>query len=356
MDLNRVSAFVRVVHDGSFTAAARALGLPKSSISRSVAQLEQDLGIRLLHRTTRQLHLTDAGSAFYERVSRALGDIDEATAAASDTQSELSGVVRITAPVDLGVWSLAPIVARFVKKHPKIRVEVSLSGRVVDLVAEGFDLAVRAGPLRDSSLIARRVGELQSVPYASPKYLARRGVPKELKDLAQHDCVLFRATNGRATWQLAGKDGALASAEVTGPVVTDDMSFVRKAVLAGSGIGILPTFLCARAEVMGKLVRVLPNWSLNGAVLHIAYPSARFVPQRVVLLREYLVRELGVIGKVCDAQRAAHDSSPPASPEQCDEVKSALKEGRRAARKEAGKAARRAASKASSASLRTHDA
>jgi DNA-binding transcriptional LysR family regulator len=163
MDLNRVSAFVRVVHDGSFTAAARALGLPKSSISRSVAQLEQDLGIRLLHRTTRQLHLTDAGAAFYERVSRALGDIDEATTAASDTQAELSGVVRVTAPVDLGVWSLASIIARFVRKHPKIRVELSLTGRVVDLVAEGFDFAVRAGPLRDSSLIARRVGALESV-------------------------------------------------------------------------------------------------------------------------------------------------------------------------------------------------
>jgi DNA-binding transcriptional LysR family regulator len=337
MDLNRVSAFVRVVHDGSFTAAAKALGLPKSSISRSVAQLEQDLGIRLLHRTTRQLHLSDAGAAFYERVSRALGDIDEATAAASDTQSELSGVVRVTAPVDLGVWSLAPIVARFVKKHPKIRVEVSLSGRVVDLVAEGFDLAVRAGPLRDSLLIARRVGELQSVPYASPKYLARRGVPKELKDLAQHDCVLFRAMNGKATWELAGKDGAIASVEVTGPVTTDDMSFVRKAVLAGCGIGILPTFLCARAEVMGKLVRVLGDWSLNGAVLHIAYPSARFVPQRVAVLREYLIRELGNIGKVCERKRGGFEGDA-AAREVCEKLNSERKERRKAARPSNGAA------------------
>lgn len=298
MDLNRVSAFVRVVHDGSFTAAARTLGLPKSSISRSVAQLEQDLGIRLLHRTTRQLHLTDAGAAFYERVSRALGDIDEATSAAADTQAELSGVVRVTAPVDLGVWALAPIVARFIRKHPKIRVEISLTGRVVDLVAEGFDLAVRAGPLRDSSLIARRIGELHSVPYASPKYLARRGEPKEPSELAQHDCVLFRSTSGKSTWELSRPDAPSASVDVTGPVATDDMSFVRKAVLAGSGIGLLPTFLCARAEDTGRLVRVLPEWELHGgAVLHLAYPSARFVPQRVVVLREYFLRELGKIGK-----------------------------------------------------------
>jgi len=309
MDLNRVSAFVRVVHDGSFTAAAKALGLPKSSVSRSVAQLEQDLGIRLLHRTTRQLHLTDAGTAFYERVSRALGDIDEATNAASDMQAEMSGVVRVTAPVDLGVWSLAPIVARFVRKHPKIRIEVSLTGRVVDLVAEGFDLAVRAGPLRDSSLIARRVGGLESVAYASPKYVARRGVPKELADLAEHECVLFRSTSGRATWSLSREDGTVSSVEVSGPVATDDMSFVRKAVLAGCGIGVLPTFLCARAEVTGTLVRVLPEWSLHGAVLHVAYPSNRFVPQRVAVLRDYLLTALGKIGKECETKRAAHEAN-----------------------------------------------
>jgi DNA-binding transcriptional LysR family regulator len=308
MDLNRVSAFVRVVHDGSFTAAAKSLGLPKSSISRSVAQLEQDLGIRLLHRTTRQLHLTDAGAAYYERVSRALTDIGDATVAASDMQAELSGAVRVTAPVDLGVYALAPIVARFVRKHPKIRVELDLTGRVVDLVAEGFDLAVRAGPLRDSSLIARRIGDLQSAAYASPKYLARRGEPKKLADLTTHDCVLFRPTDGKATWDLTQVDGTKASVTVTGPVATDDMSFVRAAVMAGCGVGFLPTFLCARAENSGRVIRVLPDWALNGAVLHLAYPSSRFVPQRVVVLRDFLLEALGRIGKECKTQVAAHDA------------------------------------------------
>ena len=313
MDLNRVSAFVHVVHDGSFTAAARSLGLPKSSISRSVAQLEQDLGVRLLHRTTRQLHLTDAGAAFFDRVSRALNDIDEATVAASDTQTELSGPVRVTAPVDLGVWSLAPILARFSRQHPKIRIDMQLSGRVVDLVAEGFDLAVRAGPLRDSSLIARRVGELESVAYASPKYLKRRGVPKTLEDLADHDCVLFRSATGKARWELTHDDGNVGAVDVTGSITTDDMSFVRSAVMSGCGVGLLPAFLCARAEQRGRVVRLLPQWSLDGAVLHLAYPSSRFVPQRVVVLREFLLRELGEIGKKCEvveaAQRASRRSS-----------------------------------------------
>ena len=309
MDLNRVSAFVRVVHDGSFTAAARSLRLPKSSISRSVAQLEQDLGIRLLHRTTRQLHLTDAGAAFFERVSRALSDIDDATVAASDTQAELSGTVRVTAPVDLGVWSLSPILARFIRKHPKIRVDLQLSGRVVDLVAEGFDLAVRVGPLRDSSLIARRIGELESVAYASPRYLKRRGVPQNLEDLVDHDCVLFRTITGKARWQLTDDEGKNGAVDVTGSITTDDMSFVRSAVMAGCGIGLLPGFLCTRAEQRGRVVRVLPHWSLHGAVLHLAYPSSRFVPQRVVVLREFLVRELGEIGKKCEVEEAAQKAS-----------------------------------------------
>lgn len=309
MDLNRVSAFVRVVHDGSFTAAARSLRLPKSSISRSVAQLEQDLGIRLLHRTTRQLHLTDEGAAFFERVSRALTDIDDATVAASDTQAELSGAVRVTAPVDLGVWSLSPILTRFIRKHPKIRIDLQLSGRVVDLVAEGFDLAVRVGPLRDSSLIARRIGELESVAYASPKYLKRHGAPSALEDLSAHDCVLFRSITGRARWELTHDDGRSAAVDVTGPITTDDMSFVRSAVMSGCGIGLLPAFLCARAEQRGRVVRVLPQWSLHGAVLHLAYPSSRFVPQRVVVLREFLLRELGEIGKKSEVVEAAQKAS-----------------------------------------------
>jgi len=311
MDLNRVSAFTRVVRDGSFTAAARALGVPKSSVSRSVAQLELDLGIRLLHRTTRQLHLTDAGAAFYERVARALGEIDEASHAATDAQGEARGLVRLTAPIDMGVWSLAPILARFSRKYPQIQLDLVLTGRVVDLVAEGVDLAVRAGPLRDSSLVAVRVGELRSCVYASPRYLARRGTPVTIEELASHDAVLFRATGGKARWELSRQeDGRVASVEVTGPIGADDLSFVRKSVMAGSGVGVLPEFLCGKAEERGLLVRLLPEWQLSGAVLHLAYPTARFVPQRVVLLRQYLARELGKLARTCDRLRRSGGDSP----------------------------------------------
>lgn len=301
MDLNRVAAFVRVVQDGSFTAAARALNLPKSSVSRSVAQLEAELGVRLLHRTTRQLHMTDAGAAFYERAARALSDLDEATATAADMQAQLRGTVRVTAPVDFGVWVLAPIVTRFARKHPTIQVDVSLTGRVVDLVAEGFDLGVRAGPLRDSSLVLRRIGSLESGLYASPRYVERRGLPATLAELAAHDCVLFRASQGRSTWSLEGPGEGVESVEVTGPVACDDLSFARKAVLTGGGVGLLPVFLCAREQRRGKLVRVLPDRAMRGSVLHVVYPSARFVPQRVAVFREYLFRELAAFDRKCGA-------------------------------------------------------
>lgn len=305
MDLNRVAAFARVVHDGSFTAAAKALGVPKSSVSRSVSQLEEDLGTRLLHRTTRRLHLTEAGSAFYERVARALSDIDEATNVASDAQAEPRGLVRVTAPLDIGVWALAGIASRFVRTNPTISIDVSLSNRHVDLVAEGFDLAVRAGPVRDQSLVARRVGTVEAGLYAASHWVKKHGKPETVAELASFDNIVFRPVNGRATYSLATGDGRKEDVTVTGSMAADDLSFVKKAALAGAGIGLIPEFLCAKEWMSGKLVRVLPEWSLGpGAELSVVYPSARFLPQRVAVVRDFLVSELGAIFRRCDQVKA----------------------------------------------------
>jgi DNA-binding transcriptional LysR family regulator len=311
LDLNHVSTFVRVVEDGSFTAAARALGAPKSSVSRSVAQLERDLGVKLLHRTTRKLHLTDAGMAFHQRVSRALAEIQEATTRTSDLQRELRGDIRVTAPIDLGVWAIAGIVARFVRRHPDVHVEVRLSSRVVDLVAEGFDLAVRAGPLRDPSLVARRVGDLELGLYVSSKYLARRGQPASVADLSAHDVVVLRSENGTLAWHLTSTSGEEKHVDPTGAIAADDMSFVKKAVLAGGGIALMPTFYCAREIISGKLVRVLPDWRFNSSMLNVVYPSGRYVPHRVIVLRDYLVKELGKISRACPRAKAGETQSPP---------------------------------------------
>ena len=199
--------------------------------------------MRLLHRTTRKLHLTDAGATFHDRVSRALADIDEATSAASDLQRELRRYIRLTAPLDLGVWAVALIVARFVQRHPTVNVEVRLSSRVVDLVAEGFDLAVRAGPVRDESLIARRTGALELALYASSRYVARRGTPKTLEELRDHDCVVLRTDTGTMAWKLTSRSGTERTVEPRGAIAADDISFIKKAVLAGGGIALLPTFV-----------------------------------------------------------------------------------------------------------------
>jgi DNA-binding transcriptional LysR family regulator len=304
MDLNRVTAFVRVVQDGSFTTAAKNLGLPKSSVSRSVAQLEQDLGIRLLHRTTRKVQPTDAGAAFFERVSRALHDLDEARVAAADASAQLRGTVRVTAPVDLAVFGIAPAIARFALEHPEILIELSLTPRVVDLVSEGFDLAIRAGPLRDSSLVARRVGSIRSALFASPAYLEKHGTPRKIADLASHQCLLFRPSNGRSTWKLTGKNGE-ESVDVKGSIAVDELTFVRAGIIHGAGIGLVPDFLVGPDEEAGTVVRLLPDVVLEGAVLHVVYPSAQFVPQRVAVFRELIVEELGNLVRRCEQARKA---------------------------------------------------
>ncbi|WP_437486772.1 LysR family transcriptional regulator [Sorangium sp. So ce1014] len=291
MDLNRIAVFVRVVDEQGFTAAARVLGLPKSSVSRSVALLEQALGARLLHRSTRSVRLTEAGAAFYERASRGVASLEEAAAMAADLEAVVRGTIRITAPVDVGVAMLEPAIARFVRRHPAVRIDVVLTGRVVDLVEEGFDLALRAGPLRDGSVIARRIGQVEVALYASPRYLERAGVPGSLGDLAAHRCVLFRATRGRAAWTLQGPAGD-ETVEVEGPLAVDELSFARRAVLAGVGIGLLPAVLCAREVARGRLVRVLPSHVASGAPLHLVYPSARYLPHRIAAFRDFLVEAL----------------------------------------------------------------
>jgi DNA-binding transcriptional LysR family regulator len=292
MDLNRAAVFVRVVDEGGFTAAARVLRLPKSSVSRSVALLEEDLGARLLQRSTRKLRLTEAGSAFYERASRGLAGVQEAAAAVADLQGLLRGPIKITAPVDAGVWLLSPLVARFVAEHPGVHIELVLTTRMVDLVAEGFDFALRAGVLTDSRLVARRLRASPLGLYASPDYLKQRGTPLKVIDLLNHDCVMFRPDRGRARWKLTGPDGE-QTLEVRGPVGADDFTFLQRMVAAGSGIGLLPGFLCQAGVGRGELVRVLPDYTWAAGDFHLVYPSARYLPQRAAAFRDFLLQELG---------------------------------------------------------------
>jgi DNA-binding transcriptional LysR family regulator len=305
VDLNRIATFVRVVEAGSFTAAAAALGLPKSSVSRNVARLEDDLGVRLLQRTTRKLQLTEAGRLYFEHVNAALGGLDEASRAVTELSREPHGTVRVTAPPDLATSYLADVFARFQRRHPRIRVDLNLSSRVVDLVGEGYDLAIRAGRLTDSSLVGRKIGDSELGLFASPDYLARRGTPVHPADLAAHDCVIYRVGGAPGPWRLTGPDDEQIVA-VSGPFVSDDIGFLRHVVATGLGIGLLPTFRLPEPNAAhDALVRVLPDYAVRGSALHVLWPSARYVPVRVALLRDFLVAELAAALAACTAHHAS---------------------------------------------------
>jgi len=295
MDLNLVTAFVRVVEQQSFTSAAKALGLPKSSVSRRVTELEEELGVQLLHRTTRKLALTEAGRSYYEQAERALGELQAAAESASGMDTEARGVVRLTAPFDIGVMGLADILAEFAQTYPDIHVDLSLSSRIVNLVEEGFDIGVRGGPSRDASLVSRRAGMGVMALYASPDYLKRRGRPKTIEDLGQHDCVLFRGQHGRAIWKLEGPTGEASSVEVRGHISVDEILFVRQAVGAGLGIGLLPNIVigtCARVDGVTPVERILPDFHQGGGEVSIVTPSGHRRPRRVTLLRDFLLERI----------------------------------------------------------------
>ncbi len=296
MDLNLVTAFVRVVEAKSFTRAARALGLPKSSVSRRVSELEKEVGVPLLHRTTRKLTLTDAGRTYFEQAERALTGLESAREMAAGMDSEPRGTVRIMMPVDVGVMGFAELLAEFVRRYPEIRVDLSLGSGSVDLVESGFDIAVRASDVHDPNLVVRSVGNAALGLFAAPSYLERRGTPTTVAELAAHDAVLFRAKDGKALWRLDGPNDEVSTVEVSGVVNADELLFVRTAIAAGLGIGLLPILVesaCAERRKTDPLQRVLPDYALRGVDLAVVTPSGPKRPRRVTLLRDFLVEELG---------------------------------------------------------------
>jgi DNA-binding transcriptional LysR family regulator len=291
MDLNRLSMFVRVAEAESFTRAASALGLRKSSVSRGITRLEEELGVHLLHRTTRSVRLTDAGRAYFDRVKESLSGVEEATAQIQEMGSEPQGHVRVTAVPDFAANYVADIIARFVRRYPKIQVELVLTSRSVDLVEERIDIALRGGRLGDSSLIARKIVATDLELFAAPAYLRRRGKPKALADLASHDCLLYRPQAGRSIWRLAGPHGS-ESVEVKGPIGADDIAFLQRAAVAGAGITLLPSFNARQHVARRELVRVLPGYAMTGGALYLLSPASRHGFARVRLLREFLAANL----------------------------------------------------------------
>ncbi len=293
IDLNDVATFVRVADAGSFSGAARQIGVPTSTVSRAVARLEDSLGVVLLQRTTRRVALTREGAWLRERSHGAIGSLENAAQAVRDLQGQPQGVLRITAPQDIGHPIVAELIRRYTQRYPAVRVELQFSGRLVDLVAEGFDVALRAGSLRDSSLIARKLGDLRAYVVATPGYLQAHGAPRRPEELASHECVLFRGEEGSQVWRLsqagagAGKGRAATQrVEVRGRVDSDDFGYNRAFILQGGCIGMLPHLLCREDLREGRLVNALPDYVGRGGSLYLVYPATRNLSPKVKAFRE----------------------------------------------------------------------
>lgn len=286
-DLNEIAIFARVVKEESFTRAARALGLPKSTVSERVSRLEERLGVRLLERTTRHVRPTAAGAAYYERAARVVAEIEEANAAVTDIHRTPKGLLRIGSPLLFGHAFLGDFVAEFLVAHPEVEVELIVADRRFDVVEEGLDLAVHViGPI-EASLIARKIGSAERMCVASPVYLEQREPPKAPKDLLKHSC-LVSSNDRRATWVFS-KEGRSESIAIQGRYSVNSMQLALSAALRGAGISVLPAFFCAEALRAGHLAPVLEDWSPGRSEIHVVYPGSRHLSARVRLFVDALI-------------------------------------------------------------------
>jgi DNA-binding transcriptional LysR family regulator len=279
IDVNHLAAFVAVVRAGSFTAAAEALGTQKAHMSRVVSRLERQLGVRLLQRSTRSLTVTEVGRELYERASGILTAIDDTEFAIQRTQDEPQGVLKLTCGVEFGMLVVNGWVVDFLKKYPRVRVNVEFTNRLVDLIHEGFDVAIRVGSLPDSGLAARRLGEIRYALYASPDYLRSHVEPAHPGELAAHGLVMF-AVSAPPTWQLF-KDGERFDVSVPPRLVLDNNIAAKDATVAGLGIALLPRFEAAPRVRAGLLVEVLRGWTRAPAPIHAIFASSRYLAPKV---------------------------------------------------------------------------
>lgn len=288
-----MEAFVAVVEAGSFVRASKRLGLSTTSVSRLVSALEAHLDARLLQRTTRRLSLTDAGRAFYQHAIDLLADLAEAEAAVSAERETASGVLRVSAPVSFGVLHLAPLLARFRQEQPQVSLDLSLNDRVVDLVEEGRDLAIRiSSQLPASSLVARALAPARLVVCAAPAYLERHGSPKVPADLREHHCLLYSYAEQPDQWVFTGPDGQ-QQISVSGFLIANNGDVLRLAALAGEGIVLQPSFIVGDDLLAGRLVPLLEEYALPSLMVYAVYPSRRHLPARVRAFVDFLAAAWG---------------------------------------------------------------
>jgi DNA-binding transcriptional LysR family regulator len=288
-----MEAFVRVVEAGSFVAAAERLGISTSSLSRLVADLEHHLGARLLNRTTRRLSLTESGQAYYERCVTLLGDLADAEALAGQSAVQARGTLRLTCSYSMAEQQVAPAIASFGRQHPDVRFELIVSDRIVDLVEEGFDLAIRVGPVGGDRLVARRLGSTRLLLCAAPSYLERHPAPRTPADLASHNALTYAYSGSPRLWRFTDPGGAAHEVRVAGTLHANSGDALRAAAIAGLGVICEPDFLLDDAVRRGQLVRLLPDYAGGGGEIWAVYPSRRHLSLKVRLFVDHIVAVFG---------------------------------------------------------------
>lgn len=291
-EIGAIPVFVAVAENGSFAAAARKLGVTKSAVSKRVGGLEAHLGAQLFHRSTRSISLTEAGEIYLAHAIQALGSAQEAEDAVAALQGDPVGHLKVSAPMSFGQLHVAPAIPEFLRLHPGITLELSMDDRFVDLVDSGMDLALRAGTLPDSALIARKLAPIHSMIVAAPAYLARAGEPHHPQDLTDHDCLHYAYSRDPLEWKFIGDDGGIA-VRTRGRFRVNNSEALCTTLIAGLGIGRLPTFIAGAHLAAGRLQRVLPNFLMPEQALYAVFPERQHIPAKVRTFVEYFANYVG---------------------------------------------------------------
>ena len=290
--LYEMSVFAKVVATGSLSAAARDLGVSTAVVSRRLAALEARLGVRLVNRTTRRLALTDEGAGYHEACARILAEIEDADAAAAARRVEPQGVLKVALPAAFGHLHIAPLIPPFAARYPKIQLALSLSDRTVNLIEEGYDVAIRIGELEDSSLAARKLPPNRRVVCASPAYLRRHEAPRRPEDLQAHNCLT--TTDLQMTWEYKGPDGKRGTVRVSGDYACDNWEVLREWAMAGLGVALKSTWDVRRQLEDGTLVPLLPGYDFGTDVaIYAVYPHRRYLPAKTRVFIDYLAESFG---------------------------------------------------------------
>ena len=287
IDLNDIAIFAKVAQLQSFSRAAHALAMPVSTVSRRVSALEEQLGVTLLQRTTRRLSLTTQGRAYLDQCDEPLKSLYDAQKVLTKAQKQPEGPLKISAPVIFGQTPFYELISSFMRAYPRIEVDLSITNTFVDLIADNVDVAIRFGALRDSTLVAQRLGKSVRYLVCTPDYLDGRDVPSDPDELRNHRCVLLNGRNNEAEWDLVG-NGKTVRVHVSGSLSAHDFQAVSAFTYRGHGIGLLPSTYCDQQIASGDLMRLLPQWSSPEIFVHAVYPSRRFIPAKLQVFLDAL--------------------------------------------------------------------